>query len=126
MAFIPPSTRIYYEFAINYYDNEQCSIFNNSTSEKDYCNKHDYRTINECCNYIASQKNVILNVCNDSIKYTCGYDEEVRTQARNDLYNGFGIFGIGVLVILFILFCANCNYQINKKYSKNEYIPLNT
>jgi hypothetical protein len=127
MHSIPQSLRIYYEFVINYYEDEQCSSFNNSNTEKDYCNKNEHDTINECCKYIASQKNVILNFCNNSVLYTCGYNKEAGTQAINDIYAGLVILGIIIMFILFIVFCANCSYHINKKNSnKIHYTSLNT
>jgi hypothetical protein len=119
-------TRIYYEFATNYYEDEQCSIFNNSTSEKNYCNIYVYPTINECCDYIADIKNVILNICNDSIKYTCGYDEGVIIYPQEDFYTCLFFFCSITLIIFSIIFCMySVSYKKKNFLNRSKYRTLN-
>jgi len=126
MPIVSQTSRLYYEFSINNYDDENCSSFNNSIIEKDYCNKYIYKTINECCNYIANQKNVILNFCNNSVQYLCNDRKEEICAPINDIYIGFFIFGIIIFIIILIIFCAKYSYYLHRKSSyKNTYTPIN-
>ena len=118
MAVVPRIPRVFYEFTTSYYNDTKCQIFDNSTTEKDSC---DSNSITYCCNYIAEQKNVILNVCNDYIQYTCIEDEEVRKKITHDFIHGMGIFGILCLaVILLLILCVFCEYMIAKCCSKKR------
>lgn len=125
MTFPPVSSLLFYSFTTSFYNDEECSKFNNSLTENSSCNKYIYNTIEKCCNYIADLKNVSLNQCNDSIIYTCSYDEVEKMQENNDFYIVFAIIGILCLSILAFYSLIQVFYSINKRNSiNNSYISI--
>ena len=122
------SSRIYYQFSSQYYEDLNCSIFNNSINENNYCDKNNFNSIEECCNFIAEFKNITLNDCDNSIKYTCDIINNInKIEKQTDL-----CFEIIILIsILFLIFmiisCSKIHRKISKDYPQEfKYFPLNT
>lgn len=119
MTDFPTNIQIYYSFTSSFYNDVDCKEFNNSLIENNSCN-YNYDTIDRCCNHIAKLKNVILNICNDSVIYTCDYNKAKGIEKINSFLTNLEIIGIVFLVILGIVFLYNVIIYLIKKINCNR------
>ena len=110
---------IYYKFTQSVYNDNQCSIFNHSDTETNYCLNYKYMDIDKCCNHIAKTNNVTLDLCSNFIQYTCDYDSETETRNILGFFAAFGILCIVVICIYFWIYLYI--YCCDKRCGRHTY-----
>ena len=116
MPSFPHPSIIYYKFTQTFYSDEQCSIFNHSDTETNFCNNYEYNNIDECCNHIANINNITIDLCSNFIQYTCDYDSNIETKYVLGFFAAFGIIcivliGVYSLIYLYKYWCDKNKYE---------------
>ena len=105
MANYPYIGDLIYQFTITFYSDTECEKIINQTTTQGACQAGD-RGIDMCCNRLAEERNVSLNICQNQVNYNCGLKDFSQVEVNPLTILGFiFVFIIGAMLIGLFVTC---------------------
>jgi hypothetical protein len=118
-----PAT-IYYKFTEHLYDDLSCDKFNNSITERNFCNDHKYQNIDACCVHVAKMNNIVLNSCANYSMFMCESDPYTTKPPINSDF----LIIMGIICLIIIGICISyiiIKYILTYASYRSNYTRIN-